>query len=175
MNVKSLMHNYAKNQYHSSMIDDPFDLKGSFKGVFGLNHQLNLDNYCLELVENYATYSGSEYHISLDKLSDDDQKELIRLYLEATGREVNECIYGNDFSINNEFTCALLAMLKHNCKETRDSFAKVTLNNTLSYFKSSLEELLDNACDIYLQAVINDNDGYASQDLEHGEVVWGRF
>ena len=155
-----------------SIRNDPFGLGNTVKGLTSVNHQRNLSNYAEELVAQYAKYDGACYELSLDALSEYDQNELARLYIESTGREVNECIYGDDFTINNEFTCSLLAMLENDCQETREHFAEKTRNNILTYYKKSLDELLVTTCDNYLHAVNNENGYHACQDMEHGDIVW---
>lgn len=175
MNQSSVAHAYVQNQPMSSWNDDPFNLKGSFAGVANMNHQRNLTNYAEELVAHYAKYECEQYELTLDMVPEDEQNELVRLFLESTGRELTECVNGNDFSIDNDYTCALLAMLKDNNTETQAHFAQVTRNNIITYYKDSLEETLTQACDSYLHASMNEAGYYANQDREHGDIVWGKF
>ena len=104
MNNLSVAHSYVQNQQPSSWIDDPFQL-GTYvvKGLAPMSHNKNLSNYAEELVGQYAKYCDEQYELSLDMLPDDDQSELVRLYLEATDRETSECVYGDDFTINSNF------------------------------------------------------------------------
>lgn len=175
MNQSSVAHAYVQNQPMSSWNDDPFDLKGSFAGVANMKNNRSVNDYAEELVSHYAKYECDQYELSLDMLPEDEQNELVRLYIESTGRELTECVNGNDFSIDNEYTCALLNMLKDDCKETREHFAEVTKKNILTYYRGSLDELLDNACENYLHAINNDNGRYACRDMEHGDIVWRKF
>lgn len=176
MNDERVQHSYTQNQAQSSWIDDPFGIESYIvKGLTQVNHQKNLSNYAEELVVNYAKYDNNNYYLSLSSLSEYDQNELVRLYIEATDREVNECVYGNDFTINGEFTCAILNMLQNDCKETRNHFAEITRKNILIYYKKSLQQLLDEACENYLQIINTENSYYTYQDRDHGDVVWGKF
>lgn len=172
MNATSLAHIDIINQQKPSWNDDPFDLKGSFAGVAKMNHQRNLEDFAQELVYLYGIKSAGNYNLQLSKLSDDDQNELVRLYLEANGRELTECVNGNDFSIENEYTCALLAMLKDDCKETREAFADITRKNILTYYSESLQNVLDEGChDLFCH--LNNEAGYHSyQDQESGDICW---
>ena len=176
MNVISLAHTHVQKQQPSSWIDDPFQL-GTYvvKGLAPMSHNKNLSNYAEELVGQYAKYCDEQYELSLDMLPDDDQSELVRLYLEATDRETSECVYGDDFTINSNFTCALLAMLQDDTKDTRENFANVTRTNILIYYKDSLNDVLDTACNNFLHMQMNEQGLYAHQDREHGDIVWGKF
>ena len=140
-----------------------------------MNHQRNLSEFAEELVHLYGKYEGDQYELFLDMLPEHEQNELVRLYIEATNRETNECVYGDDFTIESDFTCALLAMLKDDCHDTREHFAAVTRKNMLTYYKKSLDEVLMTACNSYLFQNMNEAGYYASIDEEHGDVVWGRF
>ena len=175
MNVISLPHRNVQNQQQSSWIDDPFDLKGSFKGVISVNHQRNLSDYAQELVGNYAKYDCEQYDLVISDLPEDEKNELVRLYMEATDRETGECVHGNDFSIDNNYTCALLAMLKDDCKDTREHFAEVTRQNIIIYYTDSLQEIIDTACSDYLNSSMNDQGYYADQDMEHGDFHWRKI
>lgn len=146
-----------------SWIDNPFNMKGPVTGVTHVNHQRNLTAYAEELVSHYAKFEDNQFEISLDMVPDSSVNELIRLYIESTDREVNECVYGNDFSIENDFTCALLAMLKNDCSETRNAFSDVTRNNTITYYRESLQEVLNDACNHHYYMLSQEN----HQDYEN--------
>ena len=152
--------------------NDPFGLGNNVKGLANLNHQRNLSNYAEDLVSQYAKYTCDQYELSLDMLPEHEQYELARLYIEFTEREITECVNGDDFSINNDYTCALLSMLKHNSKETREKFAQITMRNILVYYKESIQETLDDACHFVQENEMEDQGFYASRDMEHGDIVW---
>lgn len=155
--------------------NDPFGLGNTFKGLMNVSHEKNLHDYAQEIVANYAKYDGESYCLTLSNLPDDEQNELARLLIESLDREVNECIYGNDFTINNEFTCALLELLKNDNPGTRRNFAEVTLRNILIYYKDSLQTIIDEACTEYLHNLNNQAGYYAHQDMEHGDIVWRKM
>lgn len=145
------------------------------KGLTNVNHQRNLETYALDLVAYHADYDSNMYSLCLSDLSDDDQNELVRLYLECVDRDTSECVHGHDLSIDNEYTCALLSMLKDNCDETRERFAEVTRKNVISYYKKSLQLTLDDACETYLLNMENENGFYSHVDQDNGDVVWGKY
>lgn len=155
--------------------NDPFGLGNYVKGLANLNHQKNLSNYAEELVAHYAKYECEQYELSLFDLPESEQNELARLYMEATDRETGECVHGNDFSIENNYTCALLAMLKDDSQENREKFAEVTRKNIIVYYKNSLQELIDDSCHNYLNNIMNEQGYYAHRDMEHGDITWGKF
>jgi len=172
MSKQSLSHNYAQNQSKTSWSDDPFDLKGLVTGVTHVNHERNLNDYAEQLVANYAKFSYGEYELSLEMIPEDYLNDLVRLYIESIDREIEDACYGGQSTLNSDYMCALLAMLKNDNKETRERFAKVTRKNLISYYKKPLEELLNNACNSYLHSINNENGYYAYQDLDHGDLVW---
>ena len=175
MNLNSLSHSLIQNQDRSSWIDDPFDLKGEVKGVTMISHNRNLSDYAERLVSIYAEYDIDNYYLLISELPESEQNELTRLYMESTDRDTSECVYGEDFTINSDYTCALLAMLKNDCEETRERFAYVTRKNIIKYYTNSLQEVLDDACNSYLILTNNDNEMYAHQDTNSGETYWSRY
>jgi hypothetical protein len=108
-------------------------------------------------------------------LTEEEQDELVRLYIESIDREIEWACYGDDESINSSFLCALISMLKDDSKESRDNFAEVTRKNILIHYKDTLNELLATACDNYLHLQMNEQGLYPSQDMDNGDVVWGKF
>jgi hypothetical protein len=162
-------------QNQQSMNDDPFDLKGAIAGVANVNHQRNLYDCAQSLVSCFAKYQLDQYFLTLDMLPESELDELVRLYVEFTDRELTECVNGTDFSIENDYTCALLAMLKDNNAETRTIFADTVRRNMLAYYSDSLQKLLDEACDSYLRDELNEQGYFAQYDLDHGDVVWSKY
>jgi len=164
MNQQRLAEENIKNQQLSSRNDDPFDLGVEFvKEMTFMSHEKRLSNYIEELVSTYANYDDLSYTLNLDDLPEDEQGELARLYIEFTGRELSECVHGSDMLIDNAYTCALLAMLKDDSVSNRVKFADVVRFNIVSYYASSLQELLDEACDEYLIALEEER---REQDLD---------
>jgi len=147
----------------------------SVKGLTYVNHKINLSNYAEELVAHYAKFEGDQYELFLSDLPESSQNELAWLYLESTNREVNECVHGNDFAIDNDYTCALLAMLQDDSQENRERFAEVTRKNILTYYRESLQSVIDDACYVYYQNIMNEQGYYSHRDMEHGEYYWSKF
>jgi hypothetical protein len=170
MNNISLAQSITKNQ--SSWNDDPFDFNGEFAGVASLNHEKRLFNFADELVAHYGKLVQDQYELSLDMLPDFEKNELTRLYLEYTDRDLTECVNGNDLSIDNDYTCAVLAMLKDDCQQNRDTLATIMQKNIISYYAESLQELLNSSCDDHLNNAMNEDGYYAQRDMEHGDVSW---
>jgi len=144
------------------------------KGLSRMSHQRMVENRAEELVSQYANYDGDSYVLIFSDLPDDEQNELTRLYLDATGRETGECVHGNDFSLDNKYICALLQMLQDNSIESRENFAETTRKNIIIYYEQSLQDLIDRACQSYEHSINNENGIYAHVDMDHGDVVWGR-
>jgi hypothetical protein len=108
-------------------------------------------------------------------LPDDEQNELVRLYIESIDREIEWACYGADESINSDYLCAMLAMLKDDCIKTREHFAEVTRKNLLTYYKDSLECLLSGACESFLHNSMNEQGYYYERDMAHGDIHWRKF
>lgn len=174
MNELSLTHSNAQKQ--SSWIDDPFQLgTKAFKGLRPMSHQRNLDDYIQELIASHGKNCLDHYELDLDKLSSPMQLEFAHLYIESIDREIEWACYGDDQTLNSDFLCAMLSMLKDSNPKTRDNFAQVTTRNILIYYKDTLQKLLDEGCTIYFANEMNEAGYRSSYDDEHGDVVWGKF
>ncbi len=175
MNIRSLQHEVVQNQQKSSWNDISCEIDRDFAGVAIMRYRKKLSDYAEDLIPLYAKYAYDQYELSLDMLPEDEQNELVRLYIEETGRELTECVNGNDFTINNDYTCSLLAMLKNDCRETRERFAEVTRLNILTYYKESLDEVLAIACKDFLYSASNENNLYMCRDMENGDSSWRSY
>lgn len=171
----SVEQTFVKNQQQSSWNDDPFSVRGTAMGFALMNNEQKLNYFAQELVGEYGKYSFDSCTINLSNIPPDEQNKLVSLYIDYTGRELTECVNGQDFSIDNQYSCVLLAMLNNNCKETRDDFAEVTRKNILAYYSKSLQELLDTAALNYLCDLNNEAGYFYEQDRETGEVHWSKF
>ncbi len=172
------MNSQSIAQQQQSWKDDPFDLKGTFKDVKTMkpqDHNKDLKDFAEELVSNNATFRRGQYDLSLYNLSEYDQNELARLFIESTGREVTECVNGDDFTVENDYTCALLDMLQNDCYETRHHFAEVTRKNIITYYANSLQEVINDACYSWLQFTTGERGLFENQDSETGEIHWLKY
>jgi len=138
-----------------------------------MSHEKRLLSYIEDLVRHYAEYACDQYELTLDMLPESQQNELVRLYIESIDREIEWACYGSDESINSDFLCSMLGMLKNNNHETRALFAETTQRNLLIFYKKTLGSLLTEGCETYLQNQMNEKDYHA--DYESGDVVWGKF
>jgi hypothetical protein len=137
-----------------------------------MNHQKNLVNFIDELISYKAKFNGETYSLDIDDLDDDEQSQLSALKLEECDRDTSECVHGLDFSIDNDYSCALLKMLQTNTQESRDDFARIVNRNVIAYFKYSLQGLIDYQCSVYLHSKMSDS-GYCGHiDRENGDLVW---
>lgn len=167
-------HNNYDVSISEGIRNDPFGLGNAVKGLTNMNHERYLSNYAEELVARYAKYEYDTYTLNFNDLPDEEQSELTRLFMESTDRETSECVYGNDFSINNDFTCALLAMLQDDCEETREKFAEVTRKNIIIYYEKSLQEVINEACNYYIHSIHNES-GYSYECDQTGETQWSSY
>ena len=176
--ILETQHDYdhkTSDTYLEEVRNNPFGLGSVIKGFENVSNDRNLWNYSQELVENFAKFFQYGYELNLTDLAEYEQNELARLYIEWNGREIGECLFGKDFSIDNPFNCALLAMLQNDSHETREQFAQITRKNVLKYYEEALQKILDESCNNYLHNVMNEQGYFARRDLEHGDIVWGKF
>ncbi len=173
MNMSNLAYNNQEKQ--PSWIDDPFDLKGTITGVNVMSHKQRLSAFAEELVYQYGKHDGEQYSLNLLNISSHDLNELTRLYMESTNRETSECVHGTDFSNDNKYTCALLAMLQNDCKETREDFAAITRINTIIYYSISLQKLLNEACHDLVCNLQNESGFHSYQDKDSGDICWSKY
>lgn len=169
MSSKSLAYRIIENQ-------DPWDLGASFvTGVAPMSHERQLSSYAEELVAQYAKYQYESFTLNLLSLSSDDKSKLLALYIESIDREIeSEAIYGDDFSIESDYNCALMAMLKNNTDESRIALSEVIKKSLLTYYADSLQKVLDDACDAHLFNMNEDVGRFPRYDREHGDVVWSK-
>lgn len=173
MNALSLV--YFNAQKQESWKDDPFGFNGLVTGVTKISdNQQNLKNYALEMVASFGKFKSDHYELTLDMLSSPYQLEFARLYIESIDREIESACYGDDQSINSDFICALLAMLKDSNPRTRAKFAQVTTVNVLTYYKDTLNNLLETACEDFYSSEMYGAGYRCEQDMEHGDFVWRR-
>ena len=177
MNNISIKDNNEQDQQHLSWHLDPFDLGTESMKVVKktLNNQQLLCDYAEELVTNYAILVDGFYELPLDMLSEFDQNELVRLYIESVDRDIEDAYYGSEKNIEGGFMCALLAMLQNDCMETREVFATVTRKNIIDYYFEILQDLLNDACNTYTHMVNDEQGRYANTDPDTGEIYWGIF
>lgn len=174
MNELSLTHSYTQNQHQTtSWIDGPFSSEGLVAGVTKVsNHIRNLNDYTQDLVSSYAKYHKNHYELTLDMLSSSYKLELARLHIESIDREIEWACYGEDQTINSDFLCAMLAMLKENNPKTRENFSQVTSRNILIYYKNTLNELLKKACDDFYSNEMEKSSYRADIYEDYGVVAW---
>jgi len=171
MNEQRISYTQNKRQAWN---DDPFDLNDKKdQGVVIMSTERALHTFVEDLVSQYAKYKNDEFTLSIDKLSTSDQNDLLRLYIDLTGRELTECVNGDDFSFDNEYNSSLLAMLANDCTFTRERFAEVTRKNILTYYKPQLQKLLDDQCEMHLHNMHEDRGYCRRQDREYGDFHWG--
>lgn len=162
-------------QNQSSWNDDPFELNGAVQGAASMNHCQRLYFHAEEVISRHAKFDGECYNVAFSSLPEYEQNELARLYLESIERETSECIHGDDFSIDNKFVCALLKMLKNDCRETRESFADVTRRNIILYHHSDIQNFLDEVCDDLLRNQFNEEGFYSQQCKDSGDLIWSKY
>jgi len=171
----SLTQSHIQMQQQSSWRDDPFTLVGTVKGVAKVSHAKALTEYAEELVYEYGAYNGQEYELTFAQLPEYEQNELSRLHLEATDRDASECVYGDDFSIDNKYVCALLAMLQDDCVETQEAFAVATRKNVILYYSKYLQEVIDKACCVLLNNLNGEDALRSHQDNDADDINWKKF
>lgn len=172
MSVFSLAHSNAQNQQRN---DDHFGFNnnGFVNGVTRMSdHVRSLNDYTIELVSSHAKRYSDHYELELQNLPSQSQLELARLYIESIDREIEYACYGEDQTLNSDFLCAMLAMLKDNTPAARAKFAQVTIRNILVSYKSELQELLDTACDELFSNEMNEAGYRADYDYDNGDMIW---
>lgn len=130
-----------------------------------MNHYQNLIFQIDRLIYSKAKYDKLRevYELRISDLDEIELSGLASLKLEEADRDTCECIHGLDFSINNEFTCSLIKMLRHNNQENRNNFSQVITKNIISYHSDSLQKLIDERCEEYM------SDNYYVSDPEYDQ------
>jgi hypothetical protein len=144
------------------------------QGAASLSVERDLHLYAQELVGQYAKFEGECYNVAFEQLSDSDQGKLLALYFEFNDRET-ECVHGEDFSVDNDYTCALLKMLRDNTQENQANFATIVHENISKYYRKSIQKILDTACDDLLHNIKNEDGYYAHRSRDNGEIEWRKI
>ena len=167
---------YLNTRNQTSFKDDPFDIGLEFtQGMSMLSPNRQLELYAEELVSRFAKYECEEYRLDTEDLPPNELSELTRLFIESIGREFEtEAILGKDYSINNDYNCALLSMLKDDNKETREFLARITVINISTYYDKELQEILNDACVNYLHYTNQEAGFQCLQDNDHGDLTWSK-
>ncbi len=174
MSTPSVAHFYAQEQQPSLLRNDELKVL-PVKGMTTMTHKRNLYCYAESLVSDYAKHNGDTYQLFLCDLPQDEQGELARLYLETIDRELTECVHGQDFSSDNEYTCALLELLKEDSIENRERFAEITRKNVITYYEPTLQIILDEACNDHLYSTHEGHSLYPRKHQSNGQVYWSRY
>lgn len=138
-----------------------------------MESQKILNKYIHELITSYGKLTNDNYTLCFSTLHDDEQGELVKLYMEANGLETTECVHGNDFNINNAYTNALLKMLESDTPETREDFAKLVKRNIITYYANPIQSEIDDACNDYLHEEHNAH-GYYAKRTNTGDFYWSK-
>lgn len=167
MNKTSLYHNFIKNQHEfSSWTEDPFDLKGALKGHRHLDNQRILEDHLQYLVQTYGKYTHYNFYVDMDMLPDEEQYLLAKLYIESIDRNIEWACYGNDESINSSFLCSLLTLLTECNNLTKEQFAETVRNNVITYYKDTLNKLLEKGCEMCMYFENESNYNYNAYEEE---------
>jgi hypothetical protein len=116
-----------------------------------------LRNYVDELVGEYGAPNpdcNDKFDLRVHDLPDMEREKLTCLYIEAHDRDLDymiESVRNGDMSINSEYNCALLDILKENNADNRDHFAQIVISNIRKYHEENLQHEID-AC-VYLYRV----------------------
>lgn len=176
MNTNSVIYKYVKKQLGSSWNDDPFGVETkAVKGLTNMSNEKRLSNFVDDLVGQYSKFDGENYTLSLSNIPEDEQGELVSLYMDYTDRETSECVHGQLIAIDNSYTCALLNLLRDDSRENQENFAEITRKNTIIYYSQVLQEIIDEACHSFHMNINNENGYYSYQDSNHDEIHWGKY
>jgi len=124
--------------------DDGFMKTGRYPYSFTKQLNNSIDGF----IREFGVLDIDEgYSLSFENLDELEQGELVALYLESIDRDVSECVWGKDFTINSEYVCALIKMLGNPSQENKESFADTIQQNCISYFENSIQDIIDSRCD----------------------------
>lgn len=160
------------NAKQTSRNDDPFNLRGAFKGLDMSKHQNNLDKYIANIADDYATENRDGMSLDLSMLPKQETDKLLRLYIESIDRETENAHLGLDESANSSFYCALQAMLADNNEDTKQQLADTINANMLEYYKEVLNRLLEDGCNKLFAYRMEGEGFYLARDEQEGSYYW---
>lgn len=140
-----------------------------------MTHQQRLNSYIDDLILDKAKRKSDGYYLSIDNLDDDELGQLAYLLLECDDRDTTECFYEADqFSIDDNITCALLNLLKEDSDENREELASLIRHNTIKKYSKRIESLLDEHCNDMYVSEMNDAGYSAYHHNDNDELYWSR-
>jgi hypothetical protein len=127
-------------------------------------HYLNFINSVDRVIIQYGQFEPDEgYNLEFDSLELEVQSELSRLLLEYEDREVSECFLDPlQEMMNDDVTCALLALLKDNSLEKKDNLATLLLKRTVYYCSRRIQDVIEERC-----SVLMSEEGYVQYREPH--------
>lgn len=127
-----------------------------------------LNRYIHELITSYGKFTGDTYQLSMASLHDDEQGELVALYLEANDYDPLECL------VNGELSTLIFAMMKSDTPDTREDFSKAVKKEILKYYSESIQNIIDDCCNDYLHESFNAKGLYAKRSST-GDLYWSAY
>ena len=140
------------------------------------NHYRNLINYIDELISYKSYIVDGEYSLSIEKLDEDELGKLAALFLEVNGRDAQDCFQDpNQYTKDDDITCALLSLLKGNTEDNRENLATMIFKWSIEAFKPSMQSLIDERCSEVREIEAEGHGFYKYRDQKTNELQWRKY
>ena len=135
--------------------------------------QQSLLNYIDELISDKATYDSHDgYQLSIHDLHDLETNKLLRLQLEADGRDMQDVFFEDKSNLDDNCINAFFRILANDTRNTRNDFIDIILKNALERYSEKLQSLIDEMCSAKEYESRQLNKQYSSVNRTTGERQW---
>jgi hypothetical protein len=131
-----------------------------------------------EVIQDNVEFIDNEtVNLSYENLERETQSELCRLFIESEDREVSECFLDPTSDIiNDDVTCALMALLKENSDENKLELSELILSRTIDTYSVKLQKLIDERLQFCLSDLLYERNTSLMdyEDQYRDEYRWSR-
>lgn len=140
-------------------------------------HSKALRGFAHNLVVHYAKFDKLSqcYTLSIDDIEDFDLHEFASIFMQSNDDCASEATGYDNPAYEKTMLPALLKYLQNTTnKDNEIEFNNAWRDGIASYFKSSMQELLDECCSEQLQDSYNALGLYSKKHSDNGEIYWSR-
>lgn len=145
------------------------------KGLAAMNYTKEVLDFAEHLAFHYAKYDGDTYNLHICSLPDFEVHKFAATIMASDDAYANEATGCDNPWYEKTMLPALLTYLKNSTdRDEKIEFNKAWLEGVSKYFETSMQELINEACNERLHSEMNDAGFYGHYDRNHGDFVWSR-
>lgn len=146
------------------------------KGLAAMNYSKEVSNFAEHLAFHYAKHDGDVYTLFVSDIAEFDLHEFAAIIMASDDGYANEATGCDNPWYEKAMLPALLRYLKNSTdKDEQIEFNKAWREGVTKYFETTMQELIDDACNNRLHSEMNDAGYHGHIDRNHGDFVWSRY